>query len=130
MRLPIATLLAAAAVATATLPAQAYVPFKWLVTGGNNYFLEDFDLTDADRTLAMDSQASLLADTAAKPGTSVAWTNAQSGNSGSVVFVQSFDYDGQACRGLEHRVQQHGLADPINYRIAKCQGTDGTWKTL
>jgi surface antigen len=129
MRLPIATLLAIV-LATATLPAQAYVPFHWLVTSNSNYFLNDLDLSDADRTLATDSQASLLADAAARPGTAVAWANAKSGNSGVVVFIKSFDYHGLPCRGLEHRVRQRGLSDPINFRIAKCQVADGTWKTL
>lgn len=129
MRLLIASLLAAAT-AAAAVPAQAYVPFVWLVTGNNNFLFDGLDLNEADRTMAMDSQASLLANADAKPGTAIAWANAQSGNSGSVVYVTSFDYSGMPCRGLEHRVRQRGFSDSMNYRIAKCQAADGVWKTL
>lgn len=128
MRLLVASLLALAA-ASFALPAQAWVPMIWLVTGDNNYLFDNLDLSSADIEMVKQSQASLLTDAAAQPGATATWSNAQSGNSGTVTYVQAFAYDGLGCRGLEHRVKQKGVSDPLTYRIAMCQTGDG-WKML
>lgn len=131
MRWPPRPLLLAALLAGLAVPAAADLPLlRALVTGDSTFLLEGLDLNDRDRTLAMDSQAVLLADAAATPGTQVEWTNAQSGNAGAVVLIKSFAYDGMPCRGLEHRVKQKGNADLVNLRTARCQTADGTWKSL
>jgi len=131
MRLTLASLvMLAAALAVTTIPVQAKLPVLRVMTGDNSFLFSGLDLNDQDRSLAGDAVTALLADAAAVQGTQVTWSNAQSGNSGAVVLVKSFDYDGLPCRGLEHRIKQRGMADQLNFRVAKCQTAEGTWKTL
>jgi surface antigen len=131
MRATLRTLLLASLVAGAALPAQADFPFlSALVTGDSTFLMEGFDLSDEDRTLAMDSQSALLADTAAGLGAHVDWSNPASGSSGSVILVKAFVYDGQPCRRLAHRFEQRGQADAVYLQLIRCQAADGTWKAL
>jgi len=129
---PLAPLAFAALLLTAAnAPALGYpLPYLRAMTGDSVGLMQELNLDERDRTLASESQTALLADAAAVPGTHVAWSNPQSGNSGMIVLIKTFDYDGLPCRGMEHRIKQKGMADPLNFRIAKCLTADGAWKTL
>jgi surface antigen len=131
MRSSLRFLLLALLLACPLTPAGADLPFlRALVTGDSTFLMEGFDLSERDQTLAMESQAALLADAAAVPGTQVAWSNAQSGSSGSVTLLRSFDFDGQPCRRLLHQIAQKSQGDPVYVHTIRCRMSDGAWKSL
>lgn len=62
---------------------------------------------------------------AAKPGTVVVWKSAESGRSGQVRVLRTWDGESGHCVELEQRFSKGGKAI---YEVPYCQGQDGAWK--
>lgn len=61
-------------------------------------------------------------------GTTQEWTNAASGNRGTVELVERRAKDGLPCLKVRHVIKLRGVADPQVYLFERCRLPDGTWK--
>jgi surface antigen len=62
-------------------------------------------------------------------GTTAAWSNPASGNSGSIKLVKKLPRKNQQCEDLEYTVRSGGT--PVyseHYHFISCLQADGTWK--
>ena len=75
----------------------------------------------------------LLNDDTTPLGTSRDWSNAKSGNSGSIKLLERFQYKYNGaelpCRKLEYTVMVKNVADPYKIALNRCK-VDGSWKFL
>jgi surface antigen len=62
-------------------------------------------------------------------GTTNAWQNPKSGNSGSATLLKSTTVNGQPCRRIRHTVLGKGKTTPSSYVVNICLQKDGSWKT-
>jgi surface antigen len=67
---------------------------------------------------------------AGKIGVAQTWSNPESGNSGSVKIVDTFEYQGLPCRTVEHTVKIRRQADPKQVVLKTCRDKDGAWKLI
>jgi len=88
------------------------------------------DLTAEDRRLAEEASHRLYAGSDPSIGASRAWSNAASGNAGTVTLVRMHDYQGMPCLTLEHRLSIKGYARPVVFHIDRCRTKTGEWKIL
>ncbi len=63
-------------------------------------------------------------------GTTEAWTNSDSGNSGIVTLIKILEKQGMPCRQLQHEVRVSGKSDPSSVEFTRCKTTEGDWKLL
>ena len=72
-------------------------------------------------------------DLTGKPnGTTIAWSNPDSTNSGTVTLLDRFRAQGRDCRRVRYEVKpgpkQAASLRPSSYVLTSCQLADGTWK--
>jgi surface antigen len=60
-------------------------------------------------------------------GTKEAWSNPESGNSGTVELLETFEREGLPCRRVEHVVNIARDAVPKRLVLATCRVADGRW---
>lgn len=58
------------------------------------------------------------------------WSNETSGNSGRVRLLETFEYEGYACRSVEHVIKTARNRDPSTLVVKSCLAEDGTWKLI
>jgi surface antigen len=72
-------------------------------------------------------------DLTGKPnGTTIAWSNPDSTNSGTVTLLDRFRSEGRDCRRVRYKVKpgrkQPASVVPSDYMLTSCQLADGSWK--
>ena len=63
-------------------------------------------------------------------GASDTWSNSQSGNSGTVTVVDSFQRQGNACRKLRYDIRLKVRSGVRTYTLNWCRQPDGSWKIV
>jgi hypothetical protein len=117
-RIPAAVMLAGCALVAVTWPAEAQInPFRGM----------ELDLPREDLTRLNEASASLTAEGAAAGDVAV-WTNAETGNSGTVELLELFEVDGLPCQRIRHHVELRTRADPVILELGRCRLPDGTWR--
>jgi len=110
------------------------VPAASHAVGLNPFGPSGLPLTDLDYKDMAAASAPLLNDETIPLGTSRSWSNATSGNSGTITLEERFQYDYQGtklpCRKLRYHVEIKNYSDPYNLRINRCRVADGSWKLL
>jgi surface antigen len=76
----------------------------------------------------------LLNDDSLPIGVTREWSNAKSGNRGTIQLLKRFEYEYKGsklpCREIRYHLRAKGSADPYNYRLNRCRLADGSWKIL
>ena len=62
-------------------------------------------------------------------GTSLSWSNPETGASGTVLLVRRFEYQGLPCQHNFHEVLVPGTA-PFRAEVSVCQLENGEWRLL
>jgi surface antigen len=93
-------------------------------------FRTSVKLSDDDLALIRNAVREGLA---GKPnGTTLSWSNATSGNSGTVTLLDSFPSQGRDCRRVKYLLnpgpKQIASAKPSTYVMTNCRLADGNWK--
>ena len=116
---------------TAALFALSAIAAPTLVHGLDLTFLDQAPIRffdDADLKLLSESADTALDN--AKDGEAVAWSNEQSGNSGTLTPIRSFTRDGRDCRRLDVvSLARRATRGSATSRVDLCK-VDGTWKIL
>jgi surface antigen len=86
------------------------------------------DLRDEDIAMAKAAAAKLYENPATPVGATESWSNAKSGNSGTVTLVSSSEPNGVPCRRLQHVIKVKDRHDPFIFLFDRCL-VDGEWKT-
>jgi hypothetical protein len=64
-----------------------------------------------------------------RPGTSIRWSNPESGNSGSLTLLNAFARQGRRCEQIEYRMSPPEPAKPSDrFVLTSCMQPDGSWK--
>jgi surface antigen len=63
-----------------------------------------------------------------RPGTSVPWKNAESGNWGQVTLLKAFVRRGQKCEQIEYRMSPPQGTPSDRFVLTSCMQPDGKWK--
>jgi hypothetical protein len=63
-----------------------------------------------------------------RPGTSAAWVNPQSGNSGSIILIKVSSRDGRRCEQIEYRMIPPNKTTVDRFVLMSCVQADGSWK--
>jgi surface antigen len=104
--------------------------------------LADFDpsgplgiaLTKHDLQVMSAAARPLLTDDSLPIGATREWSNAKSGNRGTIQLLRRFEYEYQGsklpCREIRYHLRTKGTADPYNYKLNRCRVADGSWKIL
>ena len=87
-------------------------------------------LTDSDRVIV---RKIVREDFTGKPnGTTIAWKNPESQNSGKVTLLDRFTSQGRDCRKVRYLVEPGPMQPPAtiraSYVMTSCRLADGTWK--
>jgi surface antigen len=86
------------------------------------------DLRDSDIEMAKAAAASLYEKLDTPVGSSAAWSNGQTGNSGTVTLIAATEPNGVPCRRLQHVIKVQDRSDPFIFLFDRCL-VDGEWKT-
>ena len=106
------------AFALAVSPAQAqFLGLSW----ETNVVLTQADIDTIKGTLASKIHGQ-------PQGATAAWTNAASGNSGSITLLSIGARDGRRCEQIEYRMSAANRAATDRYVLTSCKQADGTWK--
>lgn len=109
------------AVAALAVPAHAQL---------NPFRRSGFDVSDADVALAGAAAAKLYQGEQAVLGDIERWSNAESGNQGTVRLVNIFTHDELPCRRLQHDIKLANVGTPFRYIFDRCRVPSGEWKLL
>jgi surface antigen len=94
--------------------------------------LPEVSLTADDYQNLAAAYEPLLNDDSIPLGTSRNWSNAKTGNSGSVSLEKRFSISHEGatlpCRTLRYHFVIKGNNDPYNVRLDRCRMADGSWK--
>ena len=100
--------------------------------GFNPFGAAGLPLSKQDYREIAAAAAPLLNDESVAIGTSRDWSNAKSGNHGTVKLLKQYEQSVQGtnlpCRDLEYTVDIKGYADPYNLVLTRCKAADGSWK--
>ncbi len=97
---------------------------------GNPFKRMGAELSKEDIELLKRAAAKLYEPDSVQVGTTEAWTNSDSGNSGIVTLIKIFEKQGMPCRQLQHEVRVSGKSDPSSVEFTRCKTTEGDWKLL
>lgn len=86
-----------------------------------------FNVPNSDLPLAGAAEAKLY-DTAVKVGAVETWTNPDTGDSGSVTLISTYERDGMGCRRIAHVIKLRGVKPEREFVISRCRAADGSWK--
>lgn len=116
-----AALTVAVAIVALTVPAHAQI---------NPFRRSDFNVSEADISLAGAAAAKLYEGERALLGDIERWANPDSGNQGTVRLVQIFTYNDLPCRRLQHDIKLASVGTPFRYIFDRCRLPSGQWKLL
>lgn len=111
-------LVAAALLASAADAAAQVSPFR---RAGLNLSKEDLALLEA-------AGFKLYASDAPKVGATENWSNAKSGNAGTIVLIAVYSWNNMPCRRMSHQVTSAARKDPYSVQIDRCRTPAGEWK--
>lgn len=116
-----------------TFPAVIFAAFMLLVAAASvapayAQLGTDLDLRQEDIDMAKAAAAKLLTNPDMPPGTVENWSNATTGNSGTVTLVAHLSPNGMTCRRLQFVINTKGKADPYTFLVDRCL-VNGEWKT-
>nr|WP_281720704.1 hypothetical protein [Nitrosomonas nitrosa] len=83
---------------------------------------EDFALIEA-------AGSKLYAVENPKVGATESWSNAKSGNGGTVVLTAVYTWNNMPCRRMSHQIVTTTRKDPYSVQIDRCRTPAGEWKT-
>lgn len=107
------------------LAAAALQPAHALIMGPS--WETNVDLTQGDLDLIKATLANNIH--GKKPGTSAAWANKESGNSGSITLLNVSSRNGRRCERIEYRMRPPSKTAPADrYAFTSCVQPDGGWK--
>jgi len=86
-------------------------------------------LRSSDFQVMHDAARKLAAQGHPADGTSQAWSNPQTGASGSVTVEGTFHHKAMLCRKVEYRAQSAPGADELSAEVSWCKTPNG-WKML
>ena len=114
----LSTLLIAAAIVmfiSASAQSQAY---RWMDTSPLKFFTDqDWDLMRSTARRTLDN---------ADDGTTATWSNPETGASGSITVINTYEEEGRRCRKTKFFNSARGLTGTGIFRLCKVE--DGTWK--
>jgi surface antigen len=96
----------------------------------NPFSRDGFSLSNSDIAMLEEATRPFYDDVTVPLGTARAWNNPESGNGGTAVLVERFEYKKLPCRRIQHDIKLKKLADPYHFVIDRCQVADGSWKFL
>jgi surface antigen len=96
----------------------------------NPFSRDGFSLSNSDIAMLEEATRPFYDDVTVPLGTARAWNNPESGNGGTAVLVERFEYKKLPCRRIQHDIKLAKLADPYHFVIDRCQVADGSWKFL
>lgn len=92
--------------------------------------LKDIGLEGSDVALLEEAARKLYEATAAELGSIERWANQETGSSGVVRLIETFEYQGMPCRRLRHLIERADRADPLRLTVSRCQIASGEWRLL
>lgn len=98
--------------------------------GINPFSKSGFSLSQSDVAKLEEATKPFYDDASVPLGTARAWSNPESGNHGTAVLVERFEYKKLPCRRIQHDIKLKKIADPYRFVIDRCQVADGSWKFL
>lgn len=98
--------------------------------GINPFGRAGFSLTKTDVATLEAATRPFFDDNTVPLGTSRAWSNPDSGNTGTAILVSRFEYKKMPCRRIQHDIKLAKVADAYHFVIDRCQVADGSWKLL
>lgn len=107
------------ALSLAVAPVHALTPLGWSWETYVTLTHDDLDLIKT--TLAGQVHGKM-------PGTAAAWTNRQSGNSGSITLLKTSSRDGRRCELIEYRLMPPSKTPVDRFVLTSCIQPDGSWK--
>ena len=98
--------------------AQGGGQYGWLRASPLSVFTEvDWEMLRKNARGALDGAAD---------GTTASWENPDTGHSGSVTVLSSYEEDGRRCRKAKFTNEARGMTGIQTHRL--CKVDDGTWK--
>lgn len=82
----------------------------------------------ADSDIAMLQETAQKRFESGKPGDVYEWDNPETGNKGTVFFLNAYEQDGRKCHDIAHRIEIKNETDPYVIKAASCMMEDGTVK--
>lgn len=110
--------------ALAPLPA----PAQFIPTPLGSHMMPD-SLTHDDVSALSAASAKLYTPETVSVGAVERWSNAKSGNSGTVTLTRVFERDGMPCREIVHRIKLVREGDQV-YHFNRCRVASGEWKLV
>jgi surface antigen len=86
-------------------------------------------LSKEDWAALQAARAEVLAGAAAA-GARKTWSNPKSGNSGTIVIIDSLGLDGMDCRSVRYDFSLRTKPRNTTYLVHECKTADGSWKLL
>jgi len=96
----------------------------------NPFDKSTFDLDQSDIVLIKEATKPFFDDETVAIGTVREWSNPETGNSGTAMLVDRFEYQDLPCRRIQHDIKLKKVADGFRYILDWCQVADGSWKLL
>ena len=96
----------------------------------NPFTRAGFDLSQEDIAMLEAAAEKLYLDESVAVGSRESWSNPQSGNSGTVALVGTFEHQGLPCRRLQHDIKVKDVQDSFRYIFDRCKTAGGEWKLL
>ena len=111
-------LLVASLLAMTAEAAAQVSPFR---RAGLNLSKEDLALLEA-------AGSKLYASDTPKVGATETWSNAKSGNAGTIVLIAVYSWSNMPCRRMSHQITSAARKDPYSVQIDRCRTPAGEWK--
>lgn len=86
------------------------------------------NLSKEDLALLEAAGSKLYASDAPKVGATEAWSNAKSGNAGTIVLIAVYTWNNMPCRRMSHQITSPARKDPHSVQIDRCRTPAGEWK--
>jgi surface antigen len=81
-----------------------------------------------DFTLMTAAASKLYQQDVVSDGAADNWSNPQTGNSGTVTVLQSFQKDGMTCRKVRYVIHLRASIEQPTYTVNWCKTASGEWK--
>jgi surface antigen len=85
-------------------------------------------LTTEDRAAMSAAGRKLYEQPNVADGASDQWSNAKSGNNGTITVLHSFEKSGMTCRNMRYVIHLAQRAGPRTYTVNWCKTPSGAWK--
>lgn len=86
------------------------------------------NLSKEDLGLLETAGAKLYATDTPKVGATETWSNAKSGNAGTIVLIAVYSWNNMPCRRMSHQITSPSRKDPHSVQVDRCRTPAGEWK--